>query len=159
MTYLRMLAVPVAVVASVLLAVPVAAAPLDATAEAPIRAALSALDRGDAHAFAFAFTADATIVDEISPFRFTGTNAAATWFERLGAVNRENAIGEERTVAFPARSGSVEGDTAYAIVPVRIGYRQRGRPLTENGVWTFALKKVAGAWKIAAAAFAAGASH
>ncbi len=134
------------------------AAPLDAAVSAPIRAALTAIDAGDAAAFARAFSPDATIVDEISPFAFAGPDAARTWFARLLAVNRANEIADEHGTFAAPHSGSIEGDAAYAVVPVRISYRQRGRAFVENGAWTFVLRNARGTWKITHAAFAAATS-
>ncbi len=132
---------------------PASAAPFTAAARAPIDAAFAALAAGDAGAFARAFAPGATILDEISPFVFAGDNGAGAWFARLTRVNSDNAITQERTVAAAPRSSSVEGDAAYAVVPVRIEYDQRGRAVTENGAWTFALRNAGGRWKIVSAAF------
>ncbi len=68
--------------------------------------------------------------------------------------NRDNGIDDERSTLSVPTSGSVEGDAAYAVVPVRIAYRQRGHAVVENGAWTFALRNAGGTWKIASAAFA-----
>ena len=142
--------------ATVAIAMPciASAAPLPAPAAATIRTALAAVDAHDRPAFVDAFAADATIVDEISPFRFAGTGAAAAWFDRLAAVNRDNGIENERTHPSAPRDASAEGDAGYAVVPVRIAYRQRGKAIVEDGAWTFALQNVGGTWKIAGAAFA-----
>ena len=134
--------------------VPAAAAPIDDAATAPIRAALAAVDAGDGAAFARTFAGDAAILDEISPFAFRGPTAARAWFERLRVVNRDNAISGERSIAGAPRDASIEGNDAYAVVPVRIAYRQHGRNVVENGAWTFALRNAGGTWKIVLAAFA-----
>ena len=130
------------------------AAPLGSRSIAPGRAALDAIDRNDRVGFVAAFGADAAILDEISPFRFTGADAAGRWFDRLAQVNRANVITGERTSIVRAPRGSVEGDDAYVVVDVRIDYRERGRAVAENGAWTFALKNAEGEWKIVLAAFA-----
>ncbi len=132
---------------------PVCAAPLSAAARVPIDAAFAALAKGDGAAFARAFAPRATILDEISPFVFAGDDAAGVWFARLARVNADNAITGERAIPAAPRAGSVEGDAAYAVVPVRIAYRQRGRTIVENGAWTFGLRNARGAWKIVSAAF------
>lgn len=133
---------------------PASAAPFDDAAAAPIRAALAAVNAGDGLAFAREFTGDAAILDEISPFAFRGPTAARAWFERLRAVNRDNGITDERSAFDAPRDASIEGNDAYAVVPVRIAYRQRGRSIVENGAWTFALRNAGGTWKIVLAAFA-----
>lgn len=129
------------------------AAPLQPNSIAPVRLALAAIDRNDRDAFRATFATDATILDEISPFRFAGPGAAERWFDRLAAVNRTNAITGERTSIVGAPRGSVEGDDAYAVVDVRVDYLERGRAIVENGAWTFALKNAGGRWKIVMAAF------
>lgn len=133
-------------------------APLSSEAAGAVRSALGALEVGNRAAFVSAFAPDATILDEISPFYFSGAGAASHWFDRLRAVNDDNAIADEHTQLLTIRTGSVEGQSAYVVVPVRITYRQSNKPLVENGTWTFALKKSDGAWKIAAAAFSPGAT-
>ncbi len=127
------------------------AAAFTSAAEAPIRAALDALDAGDRKRFARNFTADAAILDEISPFRFDGAGA---WFDRLTEVNRQNGIAHEHSHVGSLRSASVEGDAAYATVPARIDYRQKGRAVVEDGTWTFVLRNVAGRWMITGASWA-----
>lgn len=53
-----------------------------------------------------------------------------------------------------APRGAVEVNDAYAVVDVRIGYREHGRAIVENGAWTFALKNEGETWKIVVAVFA-----
>ena len=132
----------------------VRAAPLVVGAGATVRAALEAIDASDRASFVAAFATDAAILDEISPFRFGGSDAAGAWFDRLAAVNRANVITGERSSIVGVPRGSVEGDDAYVVVDVRIDYRERGRAIVENGAWTFALKNADGRWKIDLAAFA-----
>ncbi len=66
------------------------AEPLSSEAAAPINAALAAVDTGSRSRVEDEFTPDATIIDEISPFRFTGERAAFRWFDRLTAANKAN---------------------------------------------------------------------
>src|SRR5439155_643924 len=49
---------------------------------------------------------------------------------------------------------AVTGDRAYAVYPTRYSYTQNGKPVKEEGVWTFALQKVADGWRIAGWAWA-----
>ncbi len=135
------------------LASPVVAAPLTDAAAAPIRAALVAIDTGDAAGLTRAFAPEATIVDEISPFVFAGADAPRTWLARLADVNKANGITDEHSTFGSPPNAGVEGDAAYAVVSDRITYRAR-RPVVENGAWTFALRKASGTWKIVSAAFA-----
>ena len=130
------------------------AAPLGMGPGETVRAALAAIDASDRVRFVAACTTDAAILDEISPFRFIGNDAAGRWFDRLAAVNRANAIAGEHTSIAGAPRGSVEGNDAYTIVDVRIDYFEHGRAIVENGAWTFALKNALGRWKIVMAAFA-----
>ena len=130
------------------------AAPLSAAAIAPARVALDAIEARDRAKFVAAFAAGVTIVDEISPFHFAGEDAAGRWFDRLAAVNRANAISGEHTTIARAPRGAVEGNDAYAVVDVRIGYREHSRAIVENGAWTFALKNEGETWKIVVAVFA-----
>ncbi len=132
------------------------AAALTPAAEAPIRAAIDALNAGDRSRFAASFASDATILDEISPFRFGG---AGVWFDRLTAVNRQNGIAHERSHTGAPGAASIEGDAAYATVPTRIDYQQHDRAVVEDGTWTFVLRKVAGKWLITGASWAPSATH
>jgi hypothetical protein len=58
------------------------------------------------------------------------------------------------TISKPRRV-AVTGDRAYVVVPATYKYKQKGKPVTESGaVWTFALQKLTGGWRVAGWAWA-----
>jgi hypothetical protein len=44
----------------------------------------------------------------------------------------------------------VDGNFAYAVVPVLYSYKEHGAPTQEEGQMTFALHRIGGGWKIQA---------
>jgi hypothetical protein len=49
---------------------------------------------------------------------------------------------------------TVTGDRGYAVYPSHYSYKLNGKSVVEQGVWTFAMQKAAGGWRIAGWAWA-----
>ncbi len=70
-------------------------------------------------------------------------DSAADEFSR-----RNNGITEPKVTLGKAWHVAVTGDRAYAVYPTHYSYKLNGKPTTEQGVWTFALTKMADGWHI-----------
>ena len=94
-------------------------------------------------------TDKAIVIDDFAPHVWQGATACADWGDALDAYNQKNGItGGAVTLGSPWHV-VITGDRGYAVYPTHYSYKQNGKPVTEKGVWTFALQKVAAGWRIA----------
>jgi ketosteroid isomerase-like protein len=134
--------------------------PTQATSDDPaaaVRRYVDAFNRGDADAMADCFASHGSILDGMAPHLWVGPSAASDWYrdvliegEHLGAGDYHAALGE------PAHN-NVTGDSAYVVFPASMTLRLKGQPIRQDGAtFTFALRREAGEWRIAAWAWAKG---
>jgi ketosteroid isomerase-like protein len=122
---------------------------------ATVKQYLDYLNKGDADKAAALCTPQASIIDDFSPHAWQGATACSDWWNALVAFDKNSGIADEHvTISKPWRV-AVTGDRAYVVVPATYKYKQKGRPVTESGaVWTFALQKLMGGWRVAGWAWA-----
>jgi ketosteroid isomerase-like protein len=117
---------------------------------APITAFLAAFDKGDLKTAAAQTTGSMTIIDEVAPYSWTGPNALTGWASDLiGGDAKAGLSGESVAISAPSRI-ETSGDSAYVVVPAVYSFKDHGAPMREGAQMTFALRKDAGGWKIAA---------
>jgi len=88
------------------------------------------------------------IMDEFPPHVW---NSCAAWFKAYNEYNEKSGItpGDD-TIGTPW-SVDVRGDRAYLVAPATYAYKQHGKDVKElHAVFTAALKKTDGGWKITA---------
>lgn len=116
---------------------------------ATINGVVNAVNANDANRVGSYFGLDATIVDEIAPYTWTGSDAGTLWWQSvqhqvasLGATNIHATAG---TIAY----WEVTGDHAYVIVPLTITVTGgHARPMSETGLWTMTLSQSGASWLI-----------
>ena len=108
-----------------------------------------AMNKNDAKTAAATYTDDAAIIDEFPPHFWSGANVFNAWNDDFGVVAKKNGLTDPFVKTGKASHLSVNGDRAYAVVPTVYTFKEKGKPVTENGLWTFAMQKDGGAWKIA----------
>ncbi len=90
------------------------------------------------------------IIDDFSPHVWQGAAACSNWSNDLDAYNKKNGITFVSLVTLGKPwHVTVTVDRAYAVYPTSYSYKRNGKPVTEKGVWTFALQKLAEGWRIA----------
>ena len=97
------------------------------------------------------------ILDGMSPHVWQGPTASQEWWkdvltegEHLGASGYHIALDEPRHV-------DVTGDYGYVVVPATMSFNMQGKQVTQTGaLFTVALRKVAGDWRLTAWAWAKG---
>jgi hypothetical protein len=99
-------------------------------------------------------TAQTIIIDDFVPHSWQGATACADWVSALGAYALSKGITNENVTLDKPWHVTVTGDRAYAVYATHYTYKVKGKPVTERGVWTFALQKLAGGWRIAGWAWA-----
>lgn len=113
---------------------------------------------GDVEGMEAMFAVPGSILDGIAPHLWQGPTAARDWYRDLLKEGRQlDATEFAVTIAEPWHN-VVTDDAAYVVVPVSITFKVQGRQHTQTGaVFTVALRKLAGEWRIAAWAWAKGA--
>ncbi len=140
--------------------VPAGAATADPAVLKPIDAIIAGANAGNVSSIVAAYTSDAVIIDEFAPYRWSGPNAAATWFADFGAFLKKLKVTEPKigrsapswvhpNKSFPGPKGS-----AYVVVPATFTYKAGGKAQKETGSWTFVLVQTANGWKVQASAWA-----
>lgn len=122
---------------------------------AVVRQLTRAFNRGDVQSWAAGCVDPMTIIDELAPHEWHGRGAAARWFADFeGDARRHGITGATVTIGEP-RHVDVAGARAYVVVPAGYSFLRNGGTVRETGsIWTFAMRKVDGRWRVAAWAWA-----
>lgn len=124
---------------------------------AAVRQYLDAFNNGDVDAMAAVCADPMQILDGMAPHVWQGPTAARDWWRdvlaegaHLGASGYHVTLGEPRHV-------DVNGDTGYVVVPTTMTFDLNGQKVTQTGaVFTVALRRIAGEWRLTAWAWAKG---
>jgi ketosteroid isomerase-like protein len=126
------------------------AAAVDAALSAPINQFMDAFNKGDAKTAATAHLASGvSIIDEVPPYIWQGPKAFETWVADLTKNDAAAGVTEEHVAMGTVTREVVSPDTAYVVVGATYTFKQKGVAMREPAQMTFALRKSAGAWKIA----------
>jgi ketosteroid isomerase-like protein len=125
---------------------------------AAVHGYVEAFNRADATAMAARCADPMQILDGMSPHVWQGPTASQDWWrdvltegEHLGASGYRITLGEPRHV-------DVTGEFGYVVVPASMTFDLKGNQVTQTGsVFTVALRKVVGEWRLTAWAWAKGA--
>jgi len=126
------------------------AQPSDPQLVAPINKFVDAFNKGDmaAAAATHAAEADLSILDEVSPYLWRGSQAFQTWAADLEADAKKHGMTDQKvTISQPTRVETT-GREAYVIVPAVYSFKQGGVAMRETAQMTFVLKKAAAGWLI-----------
>jgi ketosteroid isomerase-like protein len=126
-------------------------------AVAAIRRYIDAFNIGDAKAMAACFAVPGLILDGMAPHVWHGPTVAEDWYrDVLVEAAHHKATDYFVTLGAP-RHADVTGDSAYVVIPATMTFKIHGRQVTQSGaIFTTALRKSAGAWRIASWAWAKG---
>jgi ketosteroid isomerase-like protein len=102
--------------------------------------------------------ADSTvIIDDFPPHVWDGAGACAKWASDFDAISKKMQWTEGVVTIGKPRHVDVTGDRAYVVAPAGWTYKVAGKPMQTTGsVWTFALQKTAGGWRVTGWAWAGG---
>ena len=110
--------------------------------------------KGDTQSEVALCTPQAIIIDDFAPHAWQGATACADWAAALDTLNKKDGDTSGFVTLGKPWHVAVTGDRAYAVYPTHYTYKHNGTSVTEQGVWTFALQKLAGGWRIAGWAWA-----
>ncbi|HVZ68473.1 MAG TPA: nuclear transport factor 2 family protein [Rhizomicrobium sp.] len=132
-----------------------AAPALAADASAEVMAAMNSfndnMNKGDVKAAVAVCASPAFIIDEFPPHTWHGKNACSDWASALEALNKKKGDTDLWVTFSKPWHVAVEGDNAYAVIPVKLTFKENGKPMAEDGsILTAALHKEAAGWKITA---------
>ena|ERR1041385_2822885 len=113
-----------------------------------------AMNKNDNKGAAAAYMANGSIIDEFAPHYWSGANVYDSWSNDFGAAAKKNGESDPLVTTQKPLHVSVAGDRGYAVVPAVYTFKRHGKKVTEQGLWTFAMQKDGGAWKIAGWAWA-----
>lgn len=130
------------------------AAPAFASDESDVMAAINkmndAMNKNDSKAAAAYYTGNAAIIDEFAPHYWSGANVFEMWNNDFAAMAKKQGDTDPWVTTAKPLHVTVSGERAYAVVPAVYTFKEHGKKITEHGLWTFAMQKTDGAWKIAA---------
>jgi ketosteroid isomerase-like protein len=109
-----------------------------------------AVNKNDLPGAAGYYAPAASIIDEFTPHIWMGAKAFEQWGADYGAFATAQKMTDPIVTLGKPRHVMVEGDRAYAIFPATFKFKRAGKPVAEPSLWTFALQKIDGKWKIAA---------
>ncbi len=129
------------------------AAASDATdAMAPVNQFVDGFNKSDAKMLAAACAPSATILDDFPPHVWTTT--CADWYSSFVAMAKQAVFTDNVVTVGKPWHVDVTGNLAYIVVPTTYTYKNRGKPVTEAGVFTLVVKKTAAGWLITSWAWA-----
>jgi len=127
-----------------------------AEAVATITRFTAAVNAGNHQAAVAHFTPDASITEDVPPYRWQGPEAGAQWLLAMWENGQRAGLADiAMTLGAPTRV-EVSGDHAYVVLPGALTFEVGGQPRRDDGVLTFALQKSGGAWLIGSLAWAGG---
>ena len=117
---------------------------------ATINGAVAAFNKGDMKAWAAACAPSTAIVDDFSPYTWSGPAACADWWNAFATGNKKNSLTWGTVALGTALHVAVTGSHAYTVFPATYTYKMKGKPAKDSGVFTFVLTKTPAGWLIAA---------
>ena len=105
---------------------------------------------GDAKAGAALCTPDASVIDDFPPHAWRGTSACADWSSAAAAFFQQQGITGAKVSVGASGHLQIEGSAAYGVYPSVVSFKQKGKAVSQHGLWTFAMRKGPAGWRIAA---------
>jgi hypothetical protein len=128
------------------LSAPAFAQSADDAALAPVKAFVAALNTGSIPQATAAMTASPVITDEFAPFHWEGKGAVEDWMKGDDADAKAHGVTDGAISIGAPLHLTLAGDHGYAVVPMTYAYKQNGKPVTENALFTVSLVKTDGTW-------------
>lgn len=117
---------------------------------ATINRAVVAFNKGDMKAWAAACAPSTAIVDDFSPYTWSGPAACGDWWNAFAAGNKKNGLSWGTVALGTAVHVTVTGSHAYTVFPATYTYKMKGKPAKDSGIFTLVLTKSPAGWLIAA---------
>lgn len=145
MQFLRLAGLVVVFAALVVPAAPAAAKLTD-----PVSAVAQFVDgfnKGDTAAGLAACAGSTGIIDEFPPHAWMSCSA---WADAYDANAKKNGITDGFVKLGKPLHDDVDGNVAYTVFPATYSWKLKGKPMSEESLFTVVLNKGAGGWHIVA---------
>jgi hypothetical protein len=120
---------------------------------APIQQFTDSMNKGDTKSALAAFADEPSIIDDLAPHYWHGKGASEQWLAAVDADSKKTGMMDFVSTLKTPRRLLIDGDNAFAIVPMTYTYNLKGTTGHGSAIMTVALRKQAGAWRISAIAF------
>jgi ketosteroid isomerase-like protein len=149
---MRMLSYVCSIFASCLIAFgAISPAAVQAAPQDDVRAAVQrfvdSMNRGDFDG-ASSQCATATIVDQLSPYVFTGPDGCRRWLRTITAYVVSSGITNVNATLDAPTSIDVSDTAAYVVYPITFAVAVKGERVTKNAVATIVLARGPDGWKL-----------
>jgi len=114
----------------------------------------NAFNKNDAKTANALCTSQTIIIDDFAPHAWQGATTCDDWWKALEDSDKKGGVTDGIVTLGKAWHVTVTGDRGYAVYPSHYSYKLNGKSVVEQGVWTFAMQKAAGGWRIAGWAWA-----
>ncbi len=115
---------------------------------AAVKALVAAINAGSIAATQAAMTGSPAITDEFPPFHWDGKNAVADWMNGFAADAKAHGVTDDAVTIDTPLHLTVAGGHGYAVVPMTYTYKQNGKKVTENALFTVSLVRSGGTWLV-----------
>jgi ketosteroid isomerase-like protein len=118
---------------------------------------VDAFNKGDGEVMAATFASPGAILDGMAPHTWLGPSATQDWYRDVLIEGQQHGASDYAITLGEPLHNVTTGDSAYVVVPATMTFKVHGKQVTQTGaVYTVALRKVAGGWRISAWAWAKG---
>jgi ketosteroid isomerase-like protein len=93
------------------------------------------------------------IVDEFPPYSWSGPDTCVRWAAAFKAFAAQAKLSGFRGTVAPQPFIDVTGNLAYVVAKVTFNATMSGKPMSEQGTWTFVVSKSGTGWKITSLAW------
>jgi ketosteroid isomerase-like protein len=139
------------VAAALLVGANAAAASDQTDVMATMKQFIDGFNKGDVKTALAACASPASVIDEIPPYAWQGATACQDWANDFDAWAKKDGITDGFVTLGKAKHVYVTGEHAYVVAPASFKYKQKGKPVAQNGsTMTAALQKHAEGWRITA---------
>ena len=132
----------------------VGAEPLAASQETdlmvPVRQFIDGFNKRDIKMVEAACAEQTFVIDDFPPHQWRGQKAISRWFHDLVRLSEKDRMSDILVTPSKPRHVHIAGTNAYAVVPIDLRYREKGRLVKTTGLMTLALRKSVEGWRIAA---------
>ena len=99
------------------------------------------------------WTANQSMVDEFSPYHWTGPNAVRAWWAGFLEDSKKSGATDAVVITTAPPHILQTATHAYVVQPASVRLKVKGKPVAINGLLTFALDRTKAGWKIASCAW------
>ena len=146
--------VAVALTATVAVALPASGAPPPDPALGALPAKImAALIANDATTLRATCAPSSTVIDEFPPYSWSGPDACARWSAAFKAFAAKLKLSGFKGKVAPKPFIDVGGNNAYVVAKMTFDAMMAGKPMSEQGTWTFVAAKAGTGWKITSIAW------